>query len=139
MTAPDQPLETPMRDHVAKVLDLMAAGGAIRIMDIPDDASHASYTFSGDVSLAVVDFVRNTRAPLVDAHPLAAEARLALERDDVAGWIGSLPKAPLAEAVPDSLRKYLRHDGLCGIIGGYGYCTCGLDAALRAIGEPRNG
>lgn len=76
MTAPDRAAETPMRDHVAKVLDLMAAGGAIRIMDIPNDASHASYTFSGDVSLAVADFVRNTRAP---AEALAVPEVAALE------------------------------------------------------------
>lgn len=35
--------------------------------------------------------------------------------------------------VPESLRKFLRHDGLCGIVGGYGYCTCGLEDALAAL------
>jgi len=29
-----------------------------------------------------------------------------------------------------ALERYARHDGLCGIVGGYGYCTCGFDAAL---------
>lgn len=28
-----------------------------------------------------------------------------------------------------ALDRYVRHDGLCGIVGGYGYCTCGLDVA----------
>jgi hypothetical protein len=31
------------------------------------------------------------------------------------------------------VEKYARHDGLCGIVGGYGYCTCGLDAARKAL------
>ena len=58
----------------------------------------------------------------------------------IAAAIAALPAR--AVAVPESLRKFLRHDGLCGIVGGYGYCTCGLDAALAptdAITEADNG
>jgi hypothetical protein len=29
--------------------------------------------------------------------------------------------------------KFMRHDGLCAIIGGYGYCSCGFDEAKAAI------
>ena len=61
-------------------------------------------TFDGDTSGYVrADLARPT--PLAEAHPLAAEARMALERDDVAGWIGSLPKASLVEAVADGGEK----------------------------------
>jgi hypothetical protein len=31
------------------------------------------------------------------------------------------------------VEKYARHDGLCGIVGGYGYCACGLDAARKTL------
>lgn len=29
------------------------------------------------------------------------------------------------------LRKYVKHKDTCGIIGGYGYCNCGLEQALK--------
>jgi hypothetical protein len=35
----------------------------------------------------------------------------------------------------DGAFKFLRHDGLCAFIGGYGYCDCGLDAALANLGD----
>jgi predicted xylose isomerase-like sugar epimerase len=38
----------------------------------------------------------------------------------------------LREAI-DRQSRYLRHEGLCGIVGGYGYCTCGLDDARTAL------
>jgi len=41
----------------------------------------------------------------------------------------ALPHGELVEA----LRPFLRHDGLCGIVGGYGYCTCGFDAAIASF------
>lgn len=31
------------------------------------------------------------------------------------------------------LEPFLRHNGLCAIVGGYGYCTCGLDAILTTL------
>lgn len=34
-----------------------------------------------------------------------------------------------AEAAERALQKYGRHERLCGAVGGYGYCDCGLDAA----------
>jgi len=40
----------------------------------------------------------------------------------------------LQEKQIERLREYARHNGLCGIVGGYGYCTCGLDAALNDVG-----
>ena len=48
-----------------------------------------------------------------------------------------LPDAIAADAIASrdkvigELVKYARHYGLCGIVGGYGYCTCGLDETLR--------
>ena len=33
----------------------------------------------------------------------------------------------------EAVIAYARHSGLCGIIGGYGSCTCGLDDALAAF------
>jgi len=38
-----------------------------------------------------------------------------------------------AEALEKALNKYGKHDGLCGIVGGYGYCTCGFDDARAAL------
>lgn len=35
----------------------------------------------------------------------------------------------------EALERYGKHDGLCAIVGGYGYCTCGYDAARAAL-EP---
>jgi hypothetical protein len=35
--------------------------------------------------------------------------------------------------------KYMRHDGLCAIIGGYGYCSCGMEAARSAISPALDG
>ena len=29
--------------------------------------------------------------------------------------------------------KFIRHTGLCGIVGGYGYCTCGMEEAREAL------
>jgi hypothetical protein len=29
--------------------------------------------------------------------------------------------------------KFARHNGMCGIFGGYGYCTCGLDDARSTL------
>lgn len=44
-------------------------------------------------------------------------------------------EARLASALAalDEVKAFTRHDGLCGIIGGYGYCTCGLEAAIARI------
>lgn len=35
------------------------------------------------------------------------------------------------EAMRSALERYGKHDGLCGIVGGYDLCTCGFDAALK--------
>jgi hypothetical protein len=31
----------------------------------------------------------------------------------------------------ESLQKYVRHDGLCAFVGGYGYCSCGLEPLTK--------
>jgi chromosome segregation ATPase len=36
-------------------------------------------------------------------------------------------------ALEKALNRYGKHDGLCGIVGGYGYCTCGFDDAHAAL------
>jgi hypothetical protein len=36
-------------------------------------------------------------------------------------------------ALVAALRRFVRHDMLCGIVGGYGYCTCGLVEAKQAL------
>ena len=61
-----------------------------------------------------------TIAEIVARHRTEATAALTTERDALAAIV----------------EKYARHDGLCGIIGGYGYCTCGLDAARKALHDP---
>ena len=40
-----------------------------------------------------------------------------------------------AEALEKALNSYGKHDGLCGIVGGYGYCTCGFDDARAALAK----
>lgn len=46
----DTAVKTPISDLVASALDAMRRGGAMRVMDIPDDSSYSSHTFSGEVS-----------------------------------------------------------------------------------------
>jgi hypothetical protein len=36
-------------------------------------------------------------------------------------------------------KRFMRHDGLCGIVGGYGYCTCGMEEARDALTTPAQG
>ncbi len=33
----------------------------------------------------------------------------------------------------EKIRPYARHDGLCGIVGGYNRCTCGLETIIATI------
>lgn len=54
----------------------------------------------------------------------------------IAAWNTRTP-APIAagpsrEAVERAV-QFMRHDGLCGIVGGYGSCTCGRDEAEAAL------
>lgn len=44
-------------------------------------------------------------------------------------------KADELRVLAERAIAFMRHSGLCGIVGGYGHCTCGLDKAeadLRA-------
>jgi hypothetical protein len=50
--------------------------------------------------------------------------RLRSENERLRTRVGALEKA---------LNRYGKHDGLCGIVGGYGYCTCGFDDARAAL------
>lgn len=51
--------------------------------------------------------------------------------------VNSLPaliaKAERVDALMVALRNHGKHDGLCARIGGYGYCSCGLEAELDAL------
>lgn len=57
---------------------------------------HGEMTYSAAAS--AIAKLCNNGFHITRPTPLA-EARTALARDDVAGWIGSLPKAPIAEAL----------------------------------------
>jgi len=35
----------------------------------------------------------------------------------------------------DRLKQYVRHKDDCGVIGGYGFCTCGLEKKDEPQGE----
>jgi hypothetical protein len=59
-----QPVKTPIYGLVDEALLLMAQGGAMRIMDIPNDRSLASHTFSGGVSIALAARVAELEAAL---------------------------------------------------------------------------
>jgi hypothetical protein len=37
------------------------------------------------------------------------------------------------ERLREALERHGTHDSLCAVIGGYGYCSCGLDAALKRM------
>jgi hypothetical protein len=39
----------------------------------------------------------------------------------------------VARAARALVDNYARHSDLCGIVGGYGRCTCGLDDAIRIL------
>lgn len=78
----------------------------------------------GDPSL-LIDGVVNLRG-----RTLVADAERAIV--DLLARIEALEAASVA-AVP-----FMRHDGLCAIIGGYGYCSCGMEAA-RALLTPAQG
>jgi hypothetical protein len=54
------------------------------------------------------------------------------EIGSVVGIVNGATMNEAADAI-DGLRKFVRHDGLCAIIGGYGYCSCGLEAALESL------
>lgn len=34
----------------------------------------------------------------------------------------------MGEAVSQRAAKFMRHDGLCALIVGYGFCSCGMEA-----------
>lgn len=61
---------------------------------------------------------------------------------DAAKQVATLQPRPAssvrAEALEEAV-KFMRHDGLCAIIGGYGYCSCGMEKAREALAEPARG
>lgn len=66
-----------------------------------------------------------------------AEAKLWFERAQ--GWRAEFTAL---EAMCETLAGFVRHEGHCGLIGGYGVCTCGLSQALtqyRAMKERNDG
>lgn len=78
----------------------------------------------------------------------AAQAELAEAREWKRYWAGEMDTvlahrkdaeaerdrlAALVKEAVEWFRKGGRHDGLCALIGGYGYCSCGLDAILAKL------
>lgn len=54
--------------------------------------------------------------------------------------IGNLRRRIAAlEAAGDGIKPFTRHANICAILGGYDYCSCGLDKALAAWDEARKG
>ena len=45
----------------------------------------------------------------------------------------ALSQSDRSAVLEEVLLKYGRHDGLCARIGGYGYCSCGLEAITDPI------
>lgn len=43
----------------------------------------------------------------------------------------------IREELIGKLRPWLKHDGLCALIGGYDHCTCGFEDAIATLQEPR--
>lgn len=68
--------------------------------------------WSSDEQIKAV--MREPAQPAVTAHPLSNEARAALERDDVMGWIGSLPAAAPVGVKPLDLSNLLKHAFISG-------------------------
>jgi len=78
----DTAVKTPLSDLVASALDAMRRGGAMSVMDIPDDSSYASHTFTGGVSKEIA-----RRADLA-AVPLQAKGAKPLDlSDDLRGQL----------------------------------------------------
>lgn len=95
---------------------LRADAAAIR-SHVPDDGgSFAS------VAVSRSDINRRTVAGPLHAD-LLTEAATAIEA--LSGRVAAYEK----------IATFARHDALCGIIGGYGYCTCGLDDARHLLGQ----
>lgn len=72
--------------------------------------------------------------------PLVGASRLSEQNANaclIAEMRNALPaliaKAERVDALEAALRKHGKHDGLCARIGGYGYCSCGLEAELDAL------
>jgi len=87
-----------------------------------------------------------------DQHPVAWR-RLEADDNETASWVfyghaveggEALYAHPtptdigLVGELVEALERYGKHDGLCGIIGGYGYCTCGLDKARTALSKAKD-
>ena len=72
-----------------------------------------------------------SRAEAARSELFATALGDALHFEEAATAITTL-EAELAamKARGDRLARYVRHEGGCGLIGGYGECTCGLTQAL---------
>lgn len=93
-----------------------------------DFAQKAMLAFGEDQA----DFEASLAGTLWADHP-AVQSALAVILKDAAAIETLTAERDAALARVAVLEPYLKHDGLCGIVGGYGHCTCGLDAARKAL------
>lgn len=122
----DNTAKTPLSDLVASALDTMRRGGSMRVMDIPDDRSYSSHTFSGEVSKEIA-----SRADLAAVQPAQVRVKpLVWKQEATNAWV----------AAHYAIHQYWPHNnGLysgSGYLGGIGAMGLGkhptLDAAKAA-------
>lgn len=92
----------------------------VEVTQADEQAAKASWNAFADAFNQWDNLSHSEQQTVVDdfaRHRTEATAALTAERDALAAIV----------------EKYARHDGLCGIIGGYGYCTCGLDDARAKL------
>jgi hypothetical protein len=44
-----------------------------------------------------------------------------------------MTKTSAPAEVVQAAAAFMKHNGLCGIVGGYGYCTCGMEKARESL------
>lgn len=82
-------------------------------------------------------YIRNDKYAELEQKNVALEQAfndVCNQRDQLEAERGALQQR--CEDLVADLKKYGKHDKLCGIVGGYGYCNCGLEQAIAEQEQP---
>jgi hypothetical protein len=104
-----------------------------------DDESDKSWRYPNAKKMTFDEMTARAQYEWQRAEDAEAEVRALHARADAPPTLAEAMTVPEVRALfakrDDGAFKFLRHDGLCAFIGGYGYCDCGLDAALANLGD----